>query len=594
VVSTRLPGGSESTIFLDTDEWTAHLTKSRLMLLPRSLFIRIDPGMLSQARSRPLTGVGRVVSAIVGVTVLWCGVAAFIANRLTDEQEARMISREQQVAEAEAALVKGNIATNLDHLQFVPTILAKEPSLISALDRFGPDAQPTALPSDKQRAIWQADPQLSALSRNLNSLVPEVVASQFLVINAAGDCIASGGFTSNSTDATGVNYSDREYFRAGKEGRHGRQFAVGRTTRTPGLYYSSPVYDGGRFLGVVTVKQEVQNIAFLVRDVNAFISDENGVIILAHDPRLLMRALPGALIYSISSEDRQKRYLMTDFLQVNMSQLSRVGETTPVNWEDEPTPFVMAVQTRADGFLTTHILRSISELGTVRNDGIRLFAFLFSMGTLLILLVGGVVVFFYRNTTHQRELAKLNEELARQAGTDSLTGCANRRQFLAMLAAELQRAERYDYPVCVICLDLDHFKKINDGFGHAGGDEALRHFSAVTRSSLRSSDVVGRLGGEEFTILLPETAIEGATLVALRIRANVEALAVPFADTAIAMTVSCGIAQWRNGETQESLLNRADEALYQAKALGRNRVQSETSASDETYTRIGPDEVTCS
>ncbi|AWJ83972.1 hypothetical protein TSH58p_10845 [Azospirillum sp. TSH58] len=170
-------------------------------------------------------------------------------------------------------------------------------------------------------------------------------------------------------------------------------------------------------------------------------------------------------------------------------------------------------------------------------------------------------------------LKESEERLRRLSITDSLTGVSNRRHFVEAAEQELARARRYGRPVTLLMLDLDHFKSINDTHGHAVGDEALRAFTAASRALLRENDLLGRTGGEEFAILLPETDIAGARMVAERIRRRTAELAVPAGDETVRFTVSIGVACCAAGTRDvDAMLSSADEALYRAKAAGRNRV----------------------
>ena len=178
-----------------------------------------------------------------------------------------------------------------------------------------------------------------------------------------------------------------------------------------------------------------------------------------------------------------------------------------------------------------------------------------------------------RLKTVEAELRQSKLELEYLAMTDDLTRLPCRRHFLSCLEAETQRANRYATPLSVAMIDLDFFKRINDRFGHCGGDEVLRHFATLLQDQLRSSDVAGRLGGEEFAISFPETGLADALRVIERIRTvllheNLEAMAPGFT-----YTFSCGLASTQqNGKlTGQHLLGNADQALYHAKASGRNR-----------------------
>lgn len=171
-------------------------------------------------------------------------------------------------------------------------------------------------------------------------------------------------------------------------------------------------------------------------------------------------------------------------------------------------------------------------------------------------------------------------DLRRLATTDLLTGLMNRAAFLDEADEELRRARRFNRLPVLLMIDLDRFKNINDDFGHAAGDEALRAFATVFRDTLRGVDALGRLGGEEFAALLPETDLAGGVMVAERLRAAVEAVEVGLdgGDT-FSFTASIGVAMPHAEEPLDRLLARADAALYVAKDRGRNRVESAESAS---------------
>jgi diguanylate cyclase (GGDEF)-like protein len=146
-----------------------------------------------------------------------------------------------------------------------------------------------------------------------------------------------------------------------------------------------------------------------------------------------------------------------------------------------------------------------------------------------------------------------------------------------LAGAELARAGRYGRPVTMMMLDLDHFKRVNDERGHAAGDEALKAFVGLIKDVLRDQDRLGRMGGEEFAIVLPETALDAAVLVADRLRSRLAVLDVPVGGgEPLRLTTSIGVAECkiRDGEGLEACLSRADVALYRAKGLGRDRVEA--------------------
>ncbi|MEO8430595.1 MAG: GGDEF domain-containing protein [Acidobacteriota bacterium] len=158
------------------------------------------------------------------------------------------------------------------------------------------------------------------------------------------------------------------------------------------------------------------------------------------------------------------------------------------------------------------------------------------------------------------------------AVTDELSGLASRRYFETRLAEEWARRERYGGSLAVVCFDLDRFKVLNDTFGHAAGDAAIRRFGDVVRDAIRSTDIACRYGGEEFAVLFPETQGAAARAVADRIRGALAGERFRFASRPFGVTVSAGVAEAERARDREQLLFHADQALYAAKNAGRNRV----------------------
>jgi diguanylate cyclase (GGDEF)-like protein len=171
-------------------------------------------------------------------------------------------------------------------------------------------------------------------------------------------------------------------------------------------------------------------------------------------------------------------------------------------------------------------------------------------------------------------VTELGRELAEQARTDSLTGALNRRAMEEAALRETARSIRHGNPLCMIVLDVDHFKHLNDTRGHAAGDRALQALVQQVKTMLRANDLIARTGGEEFTVLLPDTSTAAGTQAAERVRQAIEALEIPFDDEPIRFTVSAGVAQLDPSRgSWEVMMRRADSAMYLAKEHGRNSVQ---------------------
>jgi diguanylate cyclase (GGDEF)-like protein len=174
---------------------------------------------------------------------------------------------------------------------------------------------------------------------------------------------------------------------------------------------------------------------------------------------------------------------------------------------------------------------------------------------------------------YEEKMRVLNIELEQMAMTDFLTGLNNRRYFIQRGADEVKRTKRNGEPMVLLMLDIDEFKKVNDTYGHETGDLALQQVASVMSTSLREIDILGRMGGEEFAVLLPNTSLEEALLLAERVRQSIENISFEKIKGELKITASIGVAAFTDEMSDiDDLLRNADEALYQAKRNGRNRI----------------------
>ncbi|RYE03481.1 MAG: diguanylate cyclase [Sphingomonadales bacterium] len=179
-----------------------------------------------------------------------------------------------------------------------------------------------------------------------------------------------------------------------------------------------------------------------------------------------------------------------------------------------------------------------------------------------------------RASQARMQTLRMQARLRHAATTDELTGLLNRRAFIEALDVEIARSTRTGSPLALALIDLDHFKSVNDRFGHAGGDEVLRRFADMARETMRSVDVIGRLGGEEFAVLMPDTDQIQSGIAGERLRDAIARRRVVLSTGALApITISVGVAHHRPDEERDRLIIRADEALYEAKDSGRNRTR---------------------
>lgn len=174
---------------------------------------------------------------------------------------------------------------------------------------------------------------------------------------------------------------------------------------------------------------------------------------------------------------------------------------------------------------------------------------------------------------NKRQLESANTKLQELALRDGLTGLLNRRYWESCLEREFARHQRYDNPVSLVIFDIDHFKRVNDTYGHQTGDEVIRETARITSQLVRETDFAGRYGGEEFVVLLPGTTLDGAAQFAERLRSTIERQQLDYQGSPLTFTISLGVATLADDMAgYQALLERADKALYQSKEGGRNQV----------------------
>ncbi|NQD93856.1 ABC transporter substrate-binding protein [Pseudomonas sp. CrR25] len=258
-----------------------------------------------------------------------------------------------------------------------------------------------------------------------------------------------------------------------------------------------------------------------------------------------------------------------------MPELVQLGHMNPGRWQAIAQNYLDLGMAKGPIELDGFIYRGKSE-----PDHRLLYQVL--VGAVLALLLVGTVALRFAHLTRrlrleidgrrqaEQELRKINGQLERLANTDRLTGQWNRLKFEEVALNEIKRAERYDFALSLIFLDVDGFKEINDQHGHAVGDSVLSELAQLIRTHLRESDSLCRWGGEEFIALMPHTDLEQASTMAEKLRLLLAA--EPLSEQ-ISVTASFGVAQWQSGQNLHDLVQCADQVLYRAKTLGRNRVE---------------------
>ena len=279
----------------------------------------------------------------------------------------------------------------------------------------------------------------------------------------------------------------------------------------------------------------------------------------------IYRAVEGGMIQTANSA----LIRMMGFDSFEELQNAKLAEV----WVDPKQRDRMIEELRSQGSLLNYQVR------LRRKGGSELIASFDARGTFD---AGGNLIYFDTIVQDITNRIKAKEELEHLARTDSLTGLCNRQYLMERLEDEMSRTRRYKRPLSLIMLDIDHFKEINDDYGHLAGDAVLVSTASIVSSTLRETDFAGRYGGEEFVVVMPETSLEGAAELAQRLRRTMEGTdhELPAGKT-VSVTFSAGVTQVTGGNT-ENVIALADRALYRAKSAGRNHVEIERPDSDDS------------
>ena len=254
---------------------------------------------------------------------------------------------------------------------------------------------------------------------------------------------------------------------------------------------------------------------------------------------------------------------------------ARTMLSAEIRRQPERYMFTLACGTHGLSMLATSLVLLLGQVQSNEPEWLDLVAQFVAIESIVVLVMRAFGIVMLAN-------AHITAELRHFAERDPLTSIYNRRSFLILLDKSVNLMRRMNSPLSLLALDLDHFKRINDNWGHGVGDQALRHFVRLTSEHLRNEDVIGRIGGEEFLIFLPNTGLEAAACVAERLRALLESQPVAAAQGPIPLTVSIGVTLVARDESRDAALQRVDEAMYRAKTHGRNRVEMATAPTERT------------
>ncbi|MDO8770214.1 MAG: EAL domain-containing protein [Burkholderiaceae bacterium] len=630
---------------------------------------------------------------IVGLLIIGWGATAWLsANYYYNHLATNLYQEESQLARQQAENLANNIEERIKVLKGISHMVSRDEDTHRVLRRFGANAVPSLSDYKERKQRWTQDKRLGELNNSLYIAASNLGADDIFIINAAGDCIAAGN-ADKPTSPIGSNYADRVYFPQAQAGQPGHQYAMGRTTNVPGLFYAYPVFEKRRFLGAVVVKQDITKFSDWTNQVNAFITDASGVIVLAPDKRLEFLTLPNASVAKLSTAKRLLQYKRTELEPLAITPWGNERFPFAVLIGGGNSPVVLASKSLPEDAIAIHVPRPLGELVRLGTERYWLFILLAATGSMLIVAVSVVVLYlresrkaaadlriaatafesqegmmitdaksvilrvnraftditgysaaevvgktpgllksgrhdaaFYtamwetlhrtgawqgevwdrrkngevypkwltitavkgvnRQTSHyvgmhaditQRKAAE--NEIEHLAFYDPLTRLPNRRLLQDRLQQALAACARSGCQGALLFIDLDNFKALNDTRGHDKGDLLLQQVAQRLAACMREDDTVARLGGDEFVVLLEglnENSKETATQAKTAGEKILATLNQPYrlADYEHHSTASIGVTLFSgHRETVDELLKRADLAMYQAKAAGRNALR---------------------
>ncbi len=328
--------------------------------------------------------------ALSAVLLLWLAVSWFIADSVMQKASQSLVKRESSAAEWQAQNIAKNVAQSIAYLHGVPLLIAKDDRTLRALLRSRAKPALASMAPEAKRQTGSENTLLNAMDGHLDLVARSLGVDALWIMNASGDVVAASN-AGKPQSFVGTNCADWEYFTAAMAGKRGQQYAMGRDTNIPGLYFSAPVAVDGRIIGVVAAKTDVPRLSFWVNQADAFISDMYGIVILATDPNLEMHAIPGASVRTLSSAERLARYKRTDLPFLPIRSWDNPRFPGLLRFGEDAVPTLMARHSVPDNDIEVHAFKRLPAVVEHEKERLQQFLLLAVSGSVLLLIVAGSV-----------------------------------------------------------------------------------------------------------------------------------------------------------------------------------------------------------
>ncbi len=326
----------------------------------------------------------RQLLIFAGLMVVWSLVAWQITQSSLRAQVNKEIALSQRLNETQAEDISNSLRHNFHYLAGIPEMLSHLIWVNNVTDKFGDKLQPSLLPYEQRKKLWTQDHVLNDLSRYLAIVQNNLGVDMIHLLDAAGDTVAASNWDQEGSPI-GSNFSSRDYFQSTLRGEHGMQFAMGKTTHHPGIYFSSPLIKNGHFTGAIVSKVDMSTLTYLTKESDTFITDKLGVVILARDRALEMHAMPESLVLSMSAEHKNEHYSTTKIPLVDFAAYPNADFPALKTMSGSDTPFVMSSRTLPEYGLTVYTREYLTNLSALHRE--------FWLSLLLLLGLGYVPLF---------------------------------------------------------------------------------------------------------------------------------------------------------------------------------------------------------